>query len=134
MAGATSYDSARFAPKYAFKKTQDKYYRSKLGLPQFVWIEFLDVHRISKLGFRGLYRNAPRSFDIVGSFDCAKWTVLLHVAKAGFPDDSNLFKTWVVPPQNRKKAFRCIGIKVDAVMNAKKAYVLLKDFRMWEVL
>ena len=141
LAGATSFHSTAYGPEKAFQNLNGNYfYRSKRGLPQSVWMKFVEPHRISQLGFSSKqpYGNlyAPRSFDIVGSSNCAApWTVLLHVAEAGFPNDSNgnVFKTWVVPPQNRK-AFRCIGLKVETIWFMNNPYLQLKNIQMWEEL
>ena len=130
----------------AFRDFAKKFYRSRLGLPQTIWLEYGASHRISKLGFPYKNKFSPRSFDIVGAPKCSKasdpWTVLLHVADAGVPsDDKNgVFKTWVVPPQNRK-AFKCIGLRVEKVTGTsgykyvplRLKYVKLNDIRIWEI-
>ena len=138
-AGASS--NARYdAPKYAFQNQKRRYYRSITGFPQVVYMKFADSHRISKLGFSSVDRYnayAPRSFEIVGSFDCPhRWTTILHVAESGFPNDygnGGIFKTWVVPPQNRK-AFECIGLKIKTIMDMNNDNVRLKNITMWEEL
>ena len=98
-------------------------------------MKFADPHRITKIGFYCLGYYAPRSFDIIGSSDCAApWTVLLHVAEKY--DYRKIFKTWVVPPQKRQ-AFRCIGIKVETIMEDDPEDpnpVMLKNIQMWEEL
>ena len=137
-AGATSFGNsrgrARYAPRYAFENSGNKWLsnlaqQSGSG----IWMNFATPHRLAQLGFTTVYnKHAPRRFDIVGSPNCAApWTVLLHVADAGWPNDweSGLSKNWTVAPQKRR-AFRCIGLMVETTWDM--FHVLVKNIQMWE--
>ena len=147
-AGATSVHYRSFySPKFAFQDVngnRDYYHSLRLNgrngrnWPVYIWMKFANPHRISQLGFSSAQSNgnqyAPRRFDIVGSSNCAApWTVLHHVAEAGFPNNDQCceFKTWIVPEQKRQ-AFRCIGLKVESIGNMGNPYVILKNIQMWE--
>jgi len=135
-AGATSFVSSTYAPKYAFQNVGHFYESEHVSdWPTYIWMKFANPHRISLLGFSSAHQNwyAPRRFDIVGSSNCAApWTVLHHVAEAGFPNDYCCeFKIWLVPQQNRQ-AFPCIGLKVETTWNMDWPYVFLKNIQMWE--
>jgi len=124
-------------PKYAFQNSSN-YWSSISRLPQSIWIKLATPCQIAKLGFSSegnMY--APRRFDIIGSSNCADpWTVLLHVADSGFTKTSrSQFKTWTVPQQNRR-AFKCIGLKIETTYKCciryySGDYVALKNIQMW---
>ena len=103
--------------------------------PVYIWMKFANPHRISQLGFSSIgihWYCAPKRFDIVGSSNCATpWTVLRHVADAGFPNHSgqSVFKSWKVPQQKRQ-AFPCIGLKVERTL--AMGQLSLKNIQMWE--
>jgi len=138
-AGATSFASSDRSPKYAFKNVHNYYHsRAVRNWPTYIWMKFANPHRISQLGFSSAQSNgnqyAPRRFNIVGSSNCAEpWTVLLHVAEAGFPNNGGCceFKTWKVP-QEKRQAFPCIGLKIESIWRMDNPYVILKNIQMWE--
>ena len=136
-AGATSSLGSGYGPKYAFQNSGNFYESNTVSnWPTYIWMKFANPHRISQLGFSSAYENryAPRRFDIVGSSNCAApWTVLHHVAEAGFPNNERCcdFRTWIVP-QQRRQPFPCIGLKVETIWYMDNPYVLLKNIQMWE--
>jgi len=134
---ATSFYNPSYGPQYAFKNLGGSFYRSDYvsNWPTYIWMKFANPHRISQLGFSSATNSlhAPRRFAIVGSLNCAApWTVLHHVAEAGFPNNYCCeFKIWIVPQQKRQ-AFPCIGLKVETTWNMDWPYVFLKNIQMWE--
>ena len=134
-AGATSSLGSGYGPKYAFQNSGNFYESNTVSnWPTYIWMKFANPHRISQLGFTSSQnRYAPRRFNIVGSSNCTEpWTVLCHVADAGFPNNyaGKVFKTWIVP-QEKRQAFPCIGLEVESILDGAP-YVLLYNIQMWE--
>lgn len=101
--------------------------------PHFVWFHFRATHRLAEIGFKTYSnRQAPKSFDVVGSDDCANWTKLLAVANSGFPNnrkEPQHTRHWNIPKKNRIP-FECIGLKIYSVIGFDIPEV--KSIIMWE--
>ena len=82
-------------------------------LPATVWFKFLsNVHlnRISFTSRRGRWwKQAPETFNIVGSKDGKNWRELLHIESAGFSEGGQT-KTWDVACNDA--FFQFVGVKV----------------------
>jgi len=141
-AGAS--DVTRSAASNAFQNGPD-YWITNKHVPQSIWFRYRIPHRLAKIGFSssgGKGKNsgagsevAPRSFQVVGSRDCANWTSILTVAESGFPDnDKSEFRSYTIPMKNRL-TFACIGLKITALRDAKRDknnYPELRNIVMWE--
>jgi len=132
-AGATS-TNHNFLPDYAFikrKRGEIQFWNSDgKSLPQWVWFKFLKPHRLARIGFPSHEdEEFPKKFQVVGSSDCASWTVMLRVE---ISDGTKEFKSWDIPEENRTP-FRCIGLKVEKCWEGQTAkYIELHKVQMWE--
>ena len=132
--GASSYRHADYEPKYAFQNWK-KYWLSKKGMPQSIWMRYPTEHKVAKIGFTPEWNDmAPDWFDIVGSTNCTEpWTTLRSVKSSGFPNDfyGAGIKVWNVP-ERKRRSFRCIGLNIQNVLALNYKYVALKNLKMWE--
>jgi len=112
-AGASSrhYMKSEFSPRGAFDGTQDWINRVN-EFPAVIWMRFQSAHRLQKIGFTAalVEDNLPNEFEVVGSDDCSRWTVLLRLDNRGGFEKDNEFKTFVIPVENRV-SFKCLGLR-----------------------
>jgi len=128
-AGATT-TGGQWIPLYAFSQTSAVWNSDGKSLPQWVWFNFSKPHRLAKIGFPShVNEQFPKKFQVVGSSDCASWTVMLRVE---ISDGTKEFKSWEIPEENRTP-FRCIGLKVEKCWERQaKKYIELHKVQMWE--
>jgi len=119
-------------PKNAFRQGDYWFCPSREKHPQYIWMKFCAPHRIIQLGIQtASFAPSVKRFDIIGSSDCAApWTVLRHVEDAGFSKFGQK-KVWTVPVQNRR-AFSCIGLKIETSNEHPFPYIMVEQIQMWE--
>jgi len=129
-AGATTTMHSNFLPKYAFMNTSRVWNSDIRSLPQWVWFNFSKPHRLARIGFPShVNEQYPKKFQVVGSSDCASWSVMLRVE---ISDGTREFKSWDIPVENRTP-FRCIGLKVEKCWEGQRGkYIELHKVQMWE--
>ena len=74
----------------------------------------------------GSLQQSPTKFQLVGSNDCVHWKTI-STFKAKFTQ-LNQVKSWDVPKKQRR-AFKCIGIRVNEVSKGK--FAAIQGMRMW---
>ena len=101
-----------------------------------IWFQFEEAHSLAKIGFSsrsgGVFGRTPAHFLVIGSTmteDCTNWSTLLEVKNAGFAKKGE-FKSWLIPPLNRKP-FHCIGFQIVSTIK-KKSQAVLTNITMWE--
>jgi len=133
VAGASSVWDNDYRAEYAFANLRDGgdcwIAAPSPSLPQLLWFHFSAPHRLEKIGFGGRYnKNGPKSFDVVGSNDCASWTKMLSVKNSGFDVDFE-YKSWIIPKKNRR-SFACIGLKIFSAISS--SHLVVNNINMWE--
>jgi len=131
--------------KRAFFKTKSdrSYPWISSSLPAIVYIKLPNAVKVSAFSFRsrpepiGLSYSAnwvlqfsPRRFELVGSYDCVRWTSIFWVESTTWTTFDQE-KKWDVPEEERR-SFPCIGFKVWATGRTATGQAAIHDARFWE--
>ena len=100
--------------------------------PVMVWNRLPDKVRVASLSFSSRMKSkwveqSPTDFELVGSDNCDDWTSISSF-QTKFTKASEV-QYWEVPVDERK-AFRCIGIKVNNVSSGPVAAI--QGLRMYK--
>ena len=119
-------------PSNAFQKN-GRMWHSMRKLPQLIWMYYEKPHVLQRIDITSNYNeHAPRSFEVIGSMDCATWTTMLNVPEAGFGGGGpSLRKSFIIPLANRR-AFPCIGLRVNTIWMMRRGYVRIPQIDLWE--
>ena len=120
-------------PWNAFQKN-GRMWHSLRGLPQLIWMHYEKPHVLQRIDITSNYNeHAPRSFEVIGSMDCAQWTTMLNVPLADFGSSGpGLRKSFIIPLANRR-AFPCIGLRVNRIWKMSWQYVRILQIDLWEL-
>jgi len=129
---SSEWDGSHAAAK-AFKPESD-YPWASTSLPATVWYKFNYYFKLAKLSFTSRtgsnWVQVPKTFEIVGSYDCSKWYVLKSVSNAKFTAEGQT-KAWEIPCE-KQKSYKCYGVKASA-SSGQKTLVALANTKMYHL-
>jgi len=132
--GASSEWSTTHTKDKAFKPESDKPWASS-SLPATVWYKFNYQFKLAKISFTSRaestnWDQVPKTFEVVGSYDCSKWYVLKSVSNAKFTAEGQT-KAWEIPCE-KQKSYKCYGVKASA-SSGQKTLVALANTKMYHL-
>ena len=75
------------------------------------------------------FEQSAKTFQVIGSMDCAQWTTLLSIQDANFTKYDEC-RSWLIPVASRRP-FSCIGLRLmDSI--GTQGYVAVRNIVMWE--
>jgi len=132
--GASSKFARQYAAERAFKPqgSGSPWGSADNGLPATVWFKFNYYFKLAYISFTSRtgsgWDQTPKTFDVVGSYDCSDWHVLRSVSNANFTKGGQ-DKGWDISC-SKQKSYNCYGIRASAAMSSRWNLVSLSNIVM----
>jgi len=105
------------------------------ALPATVWYKFNYYFKLATISFTSRTGNnwnqTPKTFEVVGSYDCSEWNVLRSVSNANFTKGGQT-KSFQISC-SKQKSYNCYGIKASAAMSSDWKLVSLTNIKMFHL-
>jgi len=134
--GASSVYGGTHTADLAFKPQGSGYPWASNALPGTVWYKFNYYFKLAMISFTSRtgssWSQTPKTFEVVGSYDCSQWHVLRSVSNANFTKGGQE-KSWQISC-SKQKSYNCYGIKASAPMSSSTGkLVSLTNIQMFHL-
>ena len=135
--GASSVYGGTHTADLAFKPQGSGYpWASKdNALPATVWYKFNYYFKLAMISFTSRtgkdWNQTPKTFEVVGSYDCSQWHILSSVSNANL-NKGGQEKSFQISC-SKQKSYNCYGIKASAPMSSDWKLVSLTNIQMFHL-